>query len=205
MGLVPIFLWFKGKFNRMAVSADLFNLVDTTVTAMGYELVDVERMARGVVRVTIDCEGGITLDDCERVSNQLNPAMTVEGIDFDRLEVSSPGVDRPLRRVRDFQRFVGEVAHVELFAPLHAEGFPENGRRRMDVKILGVEGEEENPTIQAEVINERPARTPGEKHKAAKKKTAPETNNTIIIGIPFKEIERASLVAVLDFRGNKSK
>ena len=83
-------------------------------------------------RVTIDKDGGITLDDCEKVSNQLNNAMTVENVDYDRLEVSSPGVDRPLKRPRDFVKFVGQNVHVELFAPITGEGLPENGRRRLD-------------------------------------------------------------------------
>lgn len=55
----------------MAVSAQLFEMIDTTVEGLGYELVDVERLARGLIRVTIDKEGGISLDDCERVSISL--------------------------------------------------------------------------------------------------------------------------------------
>lgn len=185
----------------MPVSADLFNLIETTVTGLGYELVEVERLPKGIIRVTIDSEKGITLEDCEAVSNQLNPAMTVEGIDFDRLEVSSPGVDRPLRRVADYRRFVGDVVHLELYAPFHAEGLPENGRRRMDGKLLGVEGEELNPTIQIELIPE--GVKPGARAKKGKpKKEAPQA--PVILNIPFAEIEKTNLVAELDFRGNKN-
>ena len=75
----------------MAVSTQLFEMIDATVEGLGYELVDVEKLPRGLIRVTIDKDGGITLDDCEKVSNQLNNAMTVENVDYDRLEVSSPG------------------------------------------------------------------------------------------------------------------
>ena len=100
----------------MAVSTQLFEMIDATVEGLGYELVDVEKLPRGLIRVTIDKDGGITLDDCEKVSNQLNNAMTVENVDYDRLEVSSPGVDRPLKRPRDFVKFVGQNVHVELFA-----------------------------------------------------------------------------------------
>ena len=74
----------------MAVSTQLFEMIDATVEGLGYEFVDVEKLPRGLIRVTIDKDGGITLDDCEKVSNQLNNAMTVENVDYDRLEVSSP-------------------------------------------------------------------------------------------------------------------
>lgn len=96
----------------MAVSTQLFEMIDATVEGLGYELVDVEKLPRGLIRVTIDKDGGITLDDCEKVSNQLNSAMTVENVDYDRLEVSSPGVDRPLKRPRDFVKFVGDRKSV---------------------------------------------------------------------------------------------
>lgn len=110
----------------MTQSGALNELVERTVEGMGYEFVELERLARGLVRVTIDttAEGGISLEDCERVSDQLTHLFTVEDIPYERLEVSSPGVERPLKRARDWDRFAGELAHVELFAPLHAEGFP---------------------------------------------------------------------------------
>ena len=75
-----------------------------------------ERLARGLVRVTIDttAEGGISLEDCERVSDQLTHLFTVEDVPYERLEVSSPGVERPLKRARDWERFAGELAAVEL-------------------------------------------------------------------------------------------
>ena len=111
----------------MNSSGALSALVKKTVEGLGYELVDVERLQRGLVRVTIDIErdGGISLEDCERVSDQLTHLFTVEDVSYERLEVSSPGVERPLKRARDWERFTGELAWVELFAPLKAEGFPE--------------------------------------------------------------------------------
>ena len=116
----------------MMNSAALNELVERTVEGMGYEFVEFERLARGLVRVTIDttAEGGISLEDCEAVSEQLSHLFTVESVDYERLEVSSPGVERPLKRARDWSRFASELAHVELFAPLKAEGFPEAGRRK---------------------------------------------------------------------------
>ena len=92
---------------------DLLELLDRTLPGLGYELVDVEHSNHGkLLRVFIDKAQGITVDDCALVSNHLSHLFQVEGIDYDRLEVSSPGLDRPLRRVQDFQRFEGEKASV---------------------------------------------------------------------------------------------
>ena len=79
----------------MTQSGALNELVERTVEGMGYEFVELERLARGLVRVTIDttAEGGISLEDCERVSDQLTHLFTVEDIPYERLEVSSPGVE----------------------------------------------------------------------------------------------------------------
>ena len=98
----------------MNSSGALSALVKKTVEGLGYELVDVERLQRGLVRVTIDIvgDGGITLEDCERVSDQLTHLFTVEDVSYERLEVSSPGVERPLKRARDWERFTGELAWV---------------------------------------------------------------------------------------------
>lgn len=187
----------------MAVSAQLFEMIDTTVEGLGYELVDVERLARGLIRVTIDKEGGISLDDCERVSNQLNTMMTVENVDYDRLEVSSPGVDRTLKRARDFVRFVGQMVHVELFTPLMAPGLPENGRRRMDGTLLSVEGEETNPVLTLKLCEGRLARTPSEKNRSAKAAKNKPAEPEVIVSFPFKDIEKANLIPELDFKGSK--
>jgi ribosome maturation factor RimP len=90
--------------------------------------VDVEAGARGgLLRVFIDhpaCAGRtVTVEDCERVTRQLQRVLEVEGIDYGRLEVSSPGLDRVLKKPADFRRFLGETAEVRLRVPL-------NGRRR---------------------------------------------------------------------------
>lgn len=126
----------------MNSSGALSALVKKTVEGLGYELVDVERLQRGLVRVTIDIErdGGISLEDCERVSDQLTHLFTVEDVSYERLEVSSPGVERPLKRARDWERFTGELAWVELFAPLKAEGFPEAGRRKLEAASSAFRG-----------------------------------------------------------------
>jgi len=84
---------------------------------MDVELIDVERAAMGLLRVTIDHVDGVTIDHCQQVSNQLSRVFEVENIDYKRLEVGSPGVDRPLRNEADFLRFIGERAEVKMREP----------------------------------------------------------------------------------------
>ena len=98
---------------------DLNGLLETTVTGMGYELTGVERPARGgLLRVYIDKPGGVNVDDCARVSNHLTRLFAVENVAFERLEVSSPGLDRPLRKAADFVRFAGAEADLRLRDPV---------------------------------------------------------------------------------------
>ena len=92
--------------------------VEPAVTGMGYELVDVQSSNGGrMLRVFIDKPGGITVDDCAAVSRHLTHVLPVEGVDFERLEVSSPGLDRPLRKAGDFARFAGQKAEVRMRTP----------------------------------------------------------------------------------------
>ncbi len=100
------------------VIMDAAKLVETTVNGLGYELVDFERSGRGLLRVFIDKPGGISVDDCQAVSNQLTRLFPVENVDYDRLEVSSPGLDRPLKKEADFVRFAGQKAQIRLRMPL---------------------------------------------------------------------------------------
>ncbi len=98
---------------------DLAELLERTLPPMGYELVDWEGAPRGrLVRVFIDKPDGVTVDDCARVSNHLTRLFAVENVEFERLEVSSPGLDRPLRKPADFVRFAGEEAELRLANPI---------------------------------------------------------------------------------------
>jgi len=114
---------------------DVHEILEKTVTGLGYELVDVERSPRGrVLRVFIDKPEkmrGVDIDDCALVSNQLSRVLTVENIDYDRLEVSSPGIDRPLKKEADFERFAGSEITLKLRLPL-------NGRRNFSGLLHGV-------------------------------------------------------------------
>ncbi len=93
-------------------------VVEQTVGGMGYELVDLEFAGRGLLRVFIDAPAGIRMEDCERVSHQLSRVLAVEHIDYERLEVSSPGLDRPLKKTSDFERFCGSEVTLKLRRPL---------------------------------------------------------------------------------------
>lgn len=99
---------------------DLHALLDRSLTQLGYELVDLEISNRGkLLRLFIDKPEGITIDDCVLVSNQMGNLLAVEHeIDYDRLEVSSPGLDRVLKKHTDFERFIGERANVKLRVPV---------------------------------------------------------------------------------------
>lgn len=113
----------------------LEGVLETTLAGLGYELVDTQVSNRGkLLRIFIDKPGGITLEDCAGVSRHLTRVFAVEGIDYDRLEVSSPGLDRPLRKPGDFVRFAGERVDIRMRVA-DAEG-----RRRYVGLLGGAEG-----------------------------------------------------------------
>jgi len=117
------------------VAATLEGVVEPTLTGMGFELVDLQVSNRGrFVRVFMDKPGGITVDDCADVSRQLTRVLEVEGIDYDRLEVSSPGLDRPLRHAADFAKFAGHRVDVRMRVA------DASGRRHFVGLLRGVEG-----------------------------------------------------------------
>lgn len=97
--------------------------VESTVTGLGYDLVDCERSPKGLLRVYIDRVANdpageyIIVEDCERVTRQLQHVLEVEGIPYERLEVSSPGLDRPLNKAADYARFAGQEIELALKVP----------------------------------------------------------------------------------------
>jgi len=129
--------WAAAHFLFVRMGRAEYEWVERAVTGLGYEFVHLEWVPRsGLMRVYIDRDGGVGLDDCARVSDHLSRSLAVEGIAYDRLEVSSPGLDRPLARERDFKRFAGHKARVVLRVPM-------NGRKN----ITGVIGESRNGSI----------------------------------------------------------
>lgn len=127
-------------------SSPLEELLERTVQGLGYELADLEISSRGkMIRLFIDKQheimagdrvtaDRITLEDCERVTRQLQRVLPVEGIEYDRLEVSSPGLDRKLRKAADFVRFAGAEVEIRLRVVV-------NGRRRLVGVLRGMAGE----------------------------------------------------------------
>ena len=114
----------------------LGELLENTVPALGYELVDWEMSPRTKqIRVFIDKPNGVDVEDCAKVSNHLTRLFAVENVDFERLEISSPGLDRPVKRLADFARFAGHEAQVTLNAPFH-------GAKRIKGILRGTEGDD---------------------------------------------------------------
>lgn len=99
---------------------ELGDMLESTLAGLGYELVDFERSGgkSKLLRVYIDKPGGIDVEDCAAVSNHLSRVLPVEGIDYDRLEISSPGLDRPLKKEQDFVRYTGHKARIKLRVPV---------------------------------------------------------------------------------------
>jgi len=110
---------------------------------MGFECVDFQQSNRGrLLRVFIDKPQGVTVDDCAAVSRQLSRVFAVEGAEYERLEVSSPGLDRPLRKASDFRRFAGQRVEVRM------RGRDASGRRRYAGVLLNCD--EQAATIEVD-------------------------------------------------------
>lgn len=141
---------------------------------MGYEPVDVEQAQQGLLRVYIDSPAGIAIEDCEAVSRQLSHLLTVEDVDYARLEVSSPGLDRPLKKPADFERFAGMRAAVRLRLPFE-------GRRNFEgVVTVEPEGRFGLELVEAEPAPQRPGRRgAGSGAKRAKRSNAKSSSQAL--------------------------
>jgi ribosome maturation factor RimP len=162
-----------------------------TVAGLNYELVDLERTGGGLLRVFIDRVPGVayptgeselvTVDDCEVVTRQLQYVLEVELCDYTRLEVSSPGLDRPLKREADYARFAGSVIALTLKLPLA-------GRKKFEGVLVAREGGwrlEMAPAV-------------GKGGKAAK---AAAGSSERALDFVLDEVREANLVPVVDFKG----
>lgn len=132
----------RGPFFICGGFMELNSLLESTLQGLGYEMVDLEMSNHGkLLRLFIDKPGGINIDDCALVSNHISRLLAVEmDFDYDRLEVSSPGLDRPLRKEADYVRFCGETAQIKLRVPLQ-------GRK----KFVGVLKSVQDGQVQLEV------------------------------------------------------
>jgi len=130
MGFEPIFC-FWNIYRRMQ---DLHTLLEQAVSQIGYEMADLEISNRGkLLRLFIDKPGGVNIDDCALVSEHVSHLLAVEhDVDYDRLEVSSPGLDRVLKKERDFERFAGSKVQLKVRVPLQ-------GRKNFIGILQGVE------------------------------------------------------------------
>jgi ribosome maturation factor RimP len=181
----------------------LQDIVTQTVAGLGYELVELERSAGGTLRVTIDFpwdpqageEKFVNVEDCERVTRQLQYTLEVEEVDYKRLEVSSPGIDRPLRNERDFERYAGEVVDITLKAPMGAAAAGQVAANRR--KFRGtLERAEAGWQI---TWSDEPAPAPGQ--KVSKKKKEPVALQ--VLGFTLDEIRDARLAPIVDFKGRR--
>lgn len=191
-----------------SIKGPLLEVVERTVEGLGYEFVDLEREGRGLLRVTIDRKGNtsasgepplVTVDDCEKVSHQLTHLFAVEDVDYDRLEVSSPGVDRPLKKAHDYVRFAGAEVQVQLLAPL-------NGRKRWRGTIVGVSGAAGAERIRLSPTPEEDAKEPVRRVGAVKKvnkKAGQQVAPPADVDFALADVDKARLVPVLDFRSKR--
>jgi ribosome maturation factor RimP len=180
----------------------LQEIVAQTVAGLGYELVELERSAGGTLRVTIDFpweaaeeERYVNVEDCERVTRQLQYTLEVEEVDYKRLEVSSPGIDRPLRGEKDFERFAGEVIDITLKAPMGAAAAGQVAANRR--KFRGTLQKAESGW-EITWSDEPPPPQPGQKRAKKKEPAAVQ-----VLGFTLDEVKEARLAPIVDFKGRK--
>ncbi|MBH2018109.1 MAG: ribosome maturation factor RimP [Burkholderiales bacterium] len=187
--------------------------IEQTVTGLGYELVEIERTGGGLLRVTIDmpylagtvpgAEQFINAEDCEKVTRQLQFVLEVEGAEYSRLEVSSPGIDRPLRNEKDFERFAGELIDITLKAPIGVAASAGSTVSASRKKFRGTLERAEPVDGKAGwqiVWSDEPAVKPGQK---ISKKRIPAPLQAL--GFTLDEINQARLAPVVDFKGRRPK
>ena len=128
--------WDLYFYKELKLNKDIEALVEKNVSKLGYELVDFEIINRGeLLRIFIDKPNSITIDDCVDVTNQLKYILSVEDdISFDRLEVSSPGTDRVVKKLKDFERFKGEKIKIKTYSPIEE-------RKNFKGNLKGVKGD----------------------------------------------------------------
>ena len=176
--------------------------IEQTVTGLGYELVEIERTGGGLLRVTIDmpyvqgAEQFINAEDCEKVTRQLQFVLEVEGAEYARLEVSSPGIDRLLRGEKDFERFAGELVDITLKAPI---GVAASAGSTVTASRKKFRGTLERAEAGWQVVwSDEPPAKPGQK---ISKKRIPAPLQAL--GFTLDELHQARLAPVVDFKGRK--
>lgn len=184
--------------------------LERTVTGLGYDLVDVERSAGGLLRVTIDRLPGqvystgpgeaIVVEDCEIVTRQLQFLLEVEAVDYARLEVSSPGIDRPLKKPADWRRFVGAEIEITLCEPFQ-------DRRKWRGELAAGDGGSGGDSAWRLILPlDKPvSRTSAKKaaKAAAAGLVADDAATQRTLDFLLDEVREARLVPVVDFKGRR--
>jgi len=190
-------------FGRFFVEVALQQTVEETVTGLGYDLVEIERSAGGLLRITIDHpwsaespELFVNVEDCERVTRQLQFALEVEGSQYQRLEVSSPGIDRVLRHAQDFERFIGALVDLTLKAPLGAAAAGQVSANRK--KFRGTLERTTDGAGWQITWRDVPAAKPGQ--KISKKRMDTPVH---VLGFTLDELREARLAPIVDFKGRQ--
>jgi ribosome maturation factor RimP len=212
----PVFFgrYIVETFRKDPIRVALQQIVEETVTGLGYDLVEIERTSGGLLRITIDwpwqkgVEPSITVEDCEKVNRQLQFSLEVDGVEYNRLEISSPGIDRPLRNDTDFKRFVGYLIDITLKAPMGeaAAGLVNASRKKFRGTLEYLEGTSENDVqsdkpVQWQVVwTDAPEVKPGQ--RVSKKRVLPPLQ---ALGFTRDELREARLAPVVDFKGRKPK
>ena len=189
----------------MSESVSLQETVVKTVTGLGYDLVELERSAGGLLRITIDhpwtagqAPVFVTVEDCEKVTRQLHFVLEAEEVQYRRLEVSSPGIDRPLRHQADFERFVGEVIDVTLKAPIGAAAGNQVSALRK--KFRGLLEKAEQPGHWQIVWRDELPTKPGQ--RVSPKRALPAAQ---VLGFALDELREARLAPIVDFKGRQAR
>ena len=186
----------------------LQDIVEQTVKGLGYDLVETERSAGGLLRVTIDWpwqsgspEQFITVEDCEKVNRQLQYALEVEGVEYRRLEISSPGIDRPLRHAQDFERFTGQVIDITLKAPMGAaaSGLVAANRKKFRGTLERIDATADREAGWQITWRDEPEVKPGQR---VSKKRAPMPLQAL--GFKLEELRDARLAPLVDFKGRQA-
>ena len=188
----------------------LQQIVEQTVTGLGYDLVEIDRSAGGLLRITIDLpwqapiegeaaqpEQFVTVEDCEKITRQLQCALEVDGVDYARLEVSSPGIDRLLRHEQDFTRFEGAVIDLTLKEPIGVAAAGQVSANRK--KFRGTLERTETGGWQI-VWSDEPPVKPGQR---VSKKRVPAPLQAL--GFTLDELREARLAPLVDFKGRAAK
>ena len=188
----------------------LQDIVQQTVIGLGLDLVEIERSAGGLLRITIDLpwdanlpEQFVNVEDCEKVTRQLHYALEVEEVEYKRLEVSSPGIDRPLRHNLDLQRFAGQVIDITLKEPV-GDAFSK-AAEAAGLGVIAPNRKKFRGTLEATetggwqiVWSDEPVVKPGAR---VSKKRVPAPLNAL--GFTFDELRDARLAPIVDFKGRR--